>query len=102
MVRVSSKEFGKLRSAGEIWTFKVPVIMTRSAACLYVDSRFDGSSALVFFTSVGATSPTTRPALSLSKFRAHSLYPVAPCVGFLGVHNPANPLITRERRNVLP
>lgn len=61
-----------------------------------------GLSALAFFPSVGATGPTTRPALSLFKFRAHSLYPVAPCVRFLGVLNPANPLITRERRNVLP
>jgi len=29
-------------------------------------------------------------------------YPVAPCVQFLGSFNPANPIITRKLRNVLP
>ena len=35
MAGVSFKEFGKLRSSGEIWTSKVPALMTLSAACAW-------------------------------------------------------------------
>jgi hypothetical protein len=60
------------------------------------------SSTLAFFSSVGATGPATRPALSLFEFLANSLYPPEPCFRSLSVLNPANPLIPRDRRYILP
>ncbi len=53
-------------------------------------------------STMGATSPTTRPALSVNKLRAHPLDPVTPCLRFLSGLNPADPLIAREWCNILP
>jgi hypothetical protein len=66
------------------------------------DSSLLGSFQLAVFLSMGATSPTTRPAHPFFEFGTHSLDPVTSCFPFFGIFNPANPLITRERRNILP
>jgi hypothetical protein len=49
-----------------------------------------------------AAGPAARPALSLHKPRARPLDPPAPCFRLFGILDPADPLITRERRNILP
>jgi hypothetical protein len=53
-------------------------------------------------STMNATDPTTRPALSVYKLRARSLDPTTPRLRFLGGLNPADPLIAREWRNILP
>jgi len=48
------------------------------------------------------TGPTARPALSVYKTRARPLYPATPRLCFHRGLNPADPLIAREWRNILP
>ena len=55
-----------------------------------------------FFSTMGATGPTTRPPLSLFKFRARPFNPTISCLRFFGRLNPADLLIARKRRNVFP
>src|SRR5438034_9037976 len=49
-----------------------------------------------------ATGPTTRPTLSFNQLRTHSLNVLLSRFRFLDRGSPANPLITRERRQVVP
>ena len=49
-----------------------------------------------------ATDPTTRSALSFFELSAHSLYMESSRFRFLDGDSPADPLIARERRNILP
>jgi len=49
-----------------------------------------------------AAGPTTRPAHSFYKLGVRPFNPVTPCLRFLGRNNPADPLIARQRRNILP
>jgi hypothetical protein len=74
----------------------------KSYTCHSICLKFDRSGRLVSLASVGAAGPATRPALSLFEFLANSLYPPVPCFRSLSVLNPANPLIPRKRRNILP
>jgi len=54
------------------------------------------------FLTMRATRPTTRPAHSLYKLRACPFDSATPRLRFPGGLNPANPLIAREWRNILP
>lgn len=54
------------------------------------------------FPSVRTAWPTTRPAHSFLKFRAYPLNVLPSGFRFLDGDNPADPLIARERRDVLP
>jgi hypothetical protein len=56
----------------------------------------------VLISAVRAAWPATRPAHSFFKFRAYALNVLLSGFRFLDGDNPADPLIPRERRNVLP
>ena len=53
-------------------------------------------------SAVRTARPATRPAYSFFKFRAHPLNVLPSGFRFLDGDNPANPLIAREWRNILP
>ena len=54
------------------------------------------------YLAVRTTWPATRPAHSLFKFRAYPLNVLPSGFRFLDGDNPADPLIAREWRNILP
>ena len=56
----------------------------------------------VLTSAVRAAWPTTRPAHSFLKFRTHTLDVLSSSFRFLDRDNPANPLIARQWRNILP
>ena|SRR6266566_3013458 len=56
----------------------------------------------VLFSAMRTAWPATRPARSFLKFRAYALNVLPSGFRFLDGDNPADPLIARERRNVLP
>ena len=51
---------------------------------------------------MGTPGPATRPPFSVLEVLAAPFYPLSPCFGLLGRFNPTNPLIARQRREVLP
>ena len=53
-------------------------------------------------SAVRAAWPAARPAHSFFKFRAYSLNVLPSSLRFLDGNSPADPLIARERRNILP
>jgi hypothetical protein len=53
-------------------------------------------------SAVRTTWPATRPAYSFLKFRAYPLYVLPSGFRLLDGDNPADPLVARERRNILP
>ena len=53
-------------------------------------------------STMNTTGPATRPAHSFYKLRTRPLDPVATRLRFLGGDYPANPLIARKRRNIIP
>ena len=55
-----------------------------------------------FISAVRTAGPATRPAHSLFEFRAYSLDVLPSGFRFLDGDNPADPLIAREWRNILP
>ena len=56
----------------------------------------------VFISAVRTARPATGPARSFFKFRAYTLNVLPSGFRFLDGDNPADPLIAREGRNILP
>lgn len=51
---------------------------------------------------MGTAGPATRAAFPFLEFHACSFDAVIPCLRFLGIFNPADPLIACKWRNILP
>jgi hypothetical protein len=60
------------------------------------------ASYTVLISAVGTAGPATRPAHSFFKFRAYALNVLPSGFRFLDRYNPADPVIAREWRNILP
>lgn len=66
------------------------------------DARPSVPKPAVFISAVRTSRPATRPAHSFFKFRAYPLNVLPSGFRFLDGDNPADPLIAREWRNILP
>jgi len=78
-------------------TGKVPAVLTFSTAALR-----PAISLADLFSAVRTAWPAARSAHSFLKFRAYSLNVLSSRFRFLDGDNPADPLIAREWRNILP
>jgi hypothetical protein len=95
--KVANRPSPRFTWMGSRLTGKVPAVLTFSTAALR-----PAISLADFFSAVRTARPATRSAHSFLKFRAYSLNVLSSRFRFLDGDNPADPLIAREWRNVLP